>query len=78
MNYGAEIAKLREAAGVTQSALAVKIKMRNDKLSRCESGVLPMSEAEYETAKAALDLLVSERQAAWVEARYQHAEQATS
>jgi transcriptional regulator with XRE-family HTH domain len=71
MDYGAELLRLRQAAGIAQGALAARMGLRNDQLCRIENGTRTMTQTEYIQAQAALDALVAERQAAWVEARYQ-------
>lgn len=71
MKYGEEILKLRKAADVAQGALAARLGLRNDELSRLENGKAgrDMTEAEFLRAQAALLEIVAERDAAFEEAR---------
>jgi len=71
MNYGEEAKKLRRAADIAQGALAARLGMRNDELSRLENGKADraMTEAEFLRAQAALLEIVAERDAAFDEAR---------
>lgn len=69
--YGQQLKTLREAAGVSLTALALRLAMGKSRLSERESGVVDVTEADFMVYRAALDQLVAEREAAWVDARYQ-------
>ena len=71
MENGQRLRRLREVAGITQGVLSERMGYpRQKELCLRETGERTMTSADFLRGVAALDALVAERNAAWVEARY--------
>jgi len=63
MTHGEYIRERRKAAGIRQGQLAERMGLEQHKLSKSESGVRAMSEAEYVSARQAILDIEHERKA---------------
>jgi len=67
-DYGEQVRRLRLAAGLAQRALAERSGITQTNLCESEKGARQMTEGEFFRARAAINELVSERDAAYQEA----------
>ena len=67
--YGQQLKQLREVAGIEAAAIAERMGWAKSQMSKRETGAVVMTEPDFLRAKAVLLELVSERDAAFAEAR---------